>query len=84
MNNWAKELPGFDNSEFVFKDTIAMEATRSEDFNQDNDAGHLVVNSGKIDNTAYEQLIDRVDADGGVITMIIQALRTKSLKQLQS
>ena len=23
MNKWAKELPGFDNSEFVFKDTIA-------------------------------------------------------------
>ena len=69
MNKWAKELPGFENSEFVFKDTIATEAARSEDFNQDVDSSPLVVNS-KIDNTAYEQLIDKTDSHGGVIDYV--------------
>jgi hypothetical protein len=66
MNKWAKELPGFENSEFVFKDTIAAESIRSEDYNQDVDASPLLVNS-KIDNTAYEQLLEKVDSHGGVI-----------------
>jgi hypothetical protein len=66
MNKWARELPGFENSEFVFKDTIAAEVNRSEDYNQDVDASPLIANS-KIDNTAYEQLLERVDTHGGVI-----------------
>jgi hypothetical protein len=66
MNKWARELPGFENSEFVFKDTIAAEVNRSEDYNQDVNASPLIANS-KIDNTAYEQLLERVDTHGGVI-----------------
>ena len=64
MNRWAESLPGFEDSEFVFRDTIAQETSRHEDFHQDNDLNtglHQTPN-----NVVYDQLIDMETTSGGV------------------
>lgn len=67
MNKWAEQLPGFEDSEFVFKDTIAMEATRSEDFNLDVQVNPLTSIVPANDNAEYDRMME-TDFDGGVIT----------------
>jgi hypothetical protein len=64
MNRWAESLPGFENEEFVFKDTIASEASRSEDFNQDVDLRDVVTSSPT--DSPYDQLAEQEYYDGGV------------------
>jgi hypothetical protein len=66
MNKWAEQLPGFEDAEFVFKDTIATESSRSEDFNQDINPTPLIQKTP--DNSIYNQLIEVGDSDGGVFT----------------
>ena len=64
MNSWADQLPGFEDSEFVFKDTIASESSMSEDFNQDVNPTPLIQKTP--DNSIYNQLMDAEDSNGGV------------------
>ena len=66
MNKWSETLPGFEDSEFVFKDTIALEATRHEDFNRDSDVRHL--SGPEPDNSEYHRLLEVDSESGGVTT----------------